>query len=188
MYHVRADLVTYLARKAVRLVESDQNPMDDPTIAIISNSEFKDGVIQTAVVGAPRADAPQDARGFVGIAFRVEPSASQFECFFLRPTNSRSDDQQRRNHSTQYMSHPGYPWFRLRGENPGLYESYTDLVPGVWTIVKMVVSGTRAFLYVNQAEQPCLVVNDLKLGDTQGKIALWIGGGTEAYFTRLVVR
>jgi hypothetical protein len=31
-------------------------------------------------------------------------------------------------------------------------------------------------------------VNDLKLGHTQGHIALWIGGGTEAYFsTRLTV-
>jgi hypothetical protein len=29
------------------------------------------------------------------------------------------------------------------------------------------------------------VVNDLKLGDSQGAVALWIGVGTEAYFTNL---
>jgi hypothetical protein len=87
------------------------------------------------------------------------------------------------------MSHPDYPWFRLREESPGVYESYVDLAPAAWTAVKIVVSGIRAFLYVDGAEQPCLVVNDLKLGHTRGQIALWIGGGTEAYFaTRLVMQ
>ena len=70
----------------------------------------------------------------------------------------------------------------------GGYESYTDLVPGDWTPIRIVVSGTRAQLYINDAEQPCLIVNDLKLGETQGHIALWIGSGTEAYFSTVVVK
>jgi hypothetical protein len=86
------------------------------------------------------------------------------------------------------MSHPDYPWFRLRDEAPGAYESYVDLVPAEWTPLKIVVNGLKAALYVNRATQPCLIVNDLKLGHTHGQIALWIGGGTEAYFsTRLVI-
>ena len=187
--YVLADLVTYRGRPAVRLVESDRNPSDDQTVAVLSNLELKDGVIETDIAGVPRVGAPQEARGFVGIAFRVQPNASKFECFFLRPTNSRSDDQRRRNHSTQYMSHPDYPWFRLRSEQSGMYESYVDLEPAAWTSVKIVVSGTRAFLYVNKARQPSLVVNDLKLGSALGKIGLWIGGGTEAYFsTRLAIQ
>jgi hypothetical protein len=60
-------------------------------------------------------------------------------------------------------------------------------VAGEWTKVKIVVSGLRAQLYVGGAAQPCLVVNDLKLGETHGQIALWIGLGTEAYFTQLTV-
>jgi hypothetical protein len=107
---------------------------------------------------------------------------------YLRPTNGRADDQLRRNHSTQYISYPDYPWYRLREESPAVYESYTDLVPGAWTPVKIVVSGQRAELYVNRAEQPCLIVNDLKLGATRGQIALWIGAGTEAYFSTLVIK
>ena len=185
---VQAGMVTYRGRRAVRLVESDENPADDQTVALVSGSEFKDGVVEIEVAGMPRADAPQDARGFVGVAFRVHPAAHQFECFFLRPTNSRADDQLRRNHSTQYMSHPDYPWFRLRDESPGVYESYADLESGAWTTVRIVVSGIRASLHVNGARQPCLVVNDLKLGESHGQIALWIGGGTEAFFsTGLVV-
>jgi len=33
--------------------------------------------------------------------------------------------------------------------------------------------------------QPVLVVNDLKHGDKEGAVALWIGLGTEAYFANL---
>ena len=182
---VEAEIVTYRDRQAVRLVEQDAATA---TIAILSGSDFKDGVIEAEIAGAPRRDAPQDMRGFVGIAFRVQPHGSRFECFYLRPTNGRADDQLRRNHSTQYISQPEYPWYRLREESPGMYESYTDLVPGAWTPVRIVVSGTRAQLHVNGAEQPCLIVNDLKLGETQGQIALWIGVGTEAYFSNIVVK
>ena len=182
---VEAEIVIYRGRQAVRLVEQEEATV---TIAILSGSNFKDGMIEAEIAGAPRRDAPQDMRGFVGIAFRVQPDASRFECFYLRPTNGRADDQLRRNHSTQYISHPEYPWYRLREESPGMYESYTDLVPGAWTPVRIVVSGTRAQLHVNGAEQPCLIVNDLKLGETQGQIALWIGAGTEAYFSNIVVK
>jgi hypothetical protein len=169
----------------VRLVEQGE-PRD--AIAILSGSDFKNGVIEAEIAGMPRKAAPQDMRGFVGIAFRVQPGGLPFECFFLRPTNGRAEDQLRRNHSTQYISQPDFPWYRLREETPGVYESYTDLVPGAWTPIRIVVAGARAQLHVNHSEQPCLVVNDLKLGETQGQIALWIGAGTEAYFSRVVVK
>lgn len=188
LHHVEAELVTYRGRQAVRLVEQGELDINDHAIAILSGSDFKDGVIETEVAGIRREDAPQDMRGFVGLAFRVQPHGSHFECFFLRPTNGRANDQLRRNHSTQYISHPDFPWYRLRDEAPGVYESYTDLAPGDWTPVRILVSGGQAQLYVNGAEQPCLVVNDLKLGETQGQIALWIGAGTEAYFSTIVVK
>jgi hypothetical protein len=187
LHHVQAELVTYRDRQSVRLVEQGDPTPSDPTIAILADSDFKDGVIEAEVAGAPRPDAPQDMRGFVGLAFRVQPHGSRFECFFVRPTNARAADQLRRNHSTQYIAHPDYPWYRLREEAPGVYESYTDLVPGAWTPIRIVVAGHQAQLYVNAAEQPCLIVNDLKLGETRGQIGLWIGSGTEAYFSKLAL-
>jgi len=187
LHHVQADLVTYRGRQALRLVEDGEPTAADPTIALLSTSDFRNGVIETDIAGALRTDAPQDMRGFVGIAFRVQSHATRFECFFIRPTNARSDDQLRRNHATQYISHPDFPWYRLREEAPGVYESYTDLLPGVWTSIKIEVSGVQAKLYVNHAEQPCLVVNDLKLGEAGGQIGLWIGSGTEAHFSPVVV-
>lgn len=87
-------------------------------------------------------------------------------------TNGRADDQLQRNHAAQYVSHPDFPWERLREENPGIYESYVDLEAGGWTRIKIVVSGIKAQLYVDGAAQPCLIVNDLKLGETHGQVAL----------------
>jgi hypothetical protein len=101
--------------------------------------------------------------------------------------NGRAEDQLQRNHSEQYVSHPEFPWNRLRQESPGVYESYVDLVPGEWTKVRIVVSGREARLFVHGADQPCLIVKDLKLGASKGAGALWIGPGTEAHFADLRV-
>jgi hypothetical protein len=185
--NVLAQATRYRGRAALRVIEQDMLS-DTPAIAILTGSKFKDGVIETAIAGSPRADAPMDMRGFVGIAFRAKPHGSHFEYFFIRPTNGRADDQLRRNHSTQYCSHPDFPWFRLREKSPGVYESYADLIPGEWTDIKIIVSGLRAELYVNGTEQPCLIIKDLKLGESEGQIALWIGAGTEAHFAPILIK
>ena len=187
LFGVRAEAVTYRGRRAVRLVEDPATPAREP-VALVEGSDITDGVIEMDVAGAPTRDAPPDARGFVGIAFRSAADASGFESIYLRPTNGRADEQLRRNHATQYVSHPDYPWFRLRKENPGVYESYTDLEPGAWTRMRIEIEGVKARLYVNDAPQPCLIVNDLKRGASRGLVGLWIGNGTEAYFSRLSLR
>jgi hypothetical protein len=177
----RANVVEYRRRRAIKLTPSAQ-AMNEDMLAIISGTQFKDGEIRVDVAGAPRSGASADARGFIGIAFRTGAHGEWSEVFYLRPTNGRANDQLRRNHSVQYVSHPDYPWNRLRQESPGVYESYADLEPGVWTAMRVVVSGTTARLYVNGAEQPCLVVNDLKHGDAGGQVALWAQVETDAYF------
>ena len=187
LHDVDAAVVTYRGRRALRLVEREQQARQTDPIAIVTGSHFSDGVIEFALAADRRPEADPGARGFAGIAFRTGPGGARFECFYLRPTNGRADDQLRRNHATQYISFPDWPWQRLRTETPGVYESYTDLVPGEWTGVKVSVSGVRAQLFVNGAEQPCLIVNDLKHGESQGALALWIGSGTEAYFSDLTV-
>ena len=85
------------------------------------------------------------------------------------------------------MSFPDHPWHKLREETPGLYESYADMAPGAWTRLRITVEGERARLYVGGAEQPALIVNDLKLGEREGAIGLWIGPGTEGFFADLRV-
>lgn len=160
----------------------------DEQLAVIDGVQFGDGTIEAELAGAPRAGASEGARGFVGIAFRVQDDLRTYDAFYLRPTNGRAADQVRRNHSVQYISHPDWPWFRLRKETPEKYEAYVDLVPARWTTVKIEVKGTQARLYVHDQPQPTLVVNDLKTGPTaRGAVALWIDVDTEAHFRNLTV-
>ena len=49
------------------------------------------------------------------------------------------------------------------------------------------MQGSKARLYVHGAEQPCLIVNDLKLEPREGAIALWVGPGPEGYFSNLKI-
>ena len=174
----------FLGREGVHLAPEGGGDM----LAILSGSEMRDGVIDVDVAGNPLEGAPEGARGFIGIAFRVRPKAATYECFYIRPTNGRADDQLRRNHSTQYISFPDYPWDRLRKEAPGVYESYADMEPGKWMHLRVVVEGQKARLFVNGADQPALVVNDLKLGTAGGAVALWAVPTTDAWFSGLKVR
>ncbi len=188
LHNVKAEPVTHLGRSAVRITDAGAEGLDDAgRLAIVPGSSFQDGTIEVNLTGDTAPDARPEFRGFVGIAFRVSADRSHFECLYLRPKNGRSEDQLQRNHSVQYISIPGFPWQKLRSESPGKYESYVDLVPGQWTQVKIQVAGSRARLYVNGAEQPVLVVNDLKQTSTNGSIALWVGLGTIAHFSELKV-
>jgi hypothetical protein len=124
----------------------------------------------------------------VGIAFRMRPDLKTYDAFYLRPSNGRADDQERRNHSAQYISQPDWPWFRLRKETPSKYEAYVDLLPDTWTKVRIEVSGDRARLYVNGQDQPTLIVNDVKSGPhASGGVALWLGPGTIAHFRDVTI-
>jgi len=155
----------------------------------IKDLDFGNGTIELEVAGIPGPGANATARGFIGLAFRINDDNSAFECIYLRPTNGRSEDQLRRNHSVQYISYPDYPWQKLRAETPGMYESYADMVPGEWIQLRVEVKQERAWLYLHGDEQPVLIINDLKLGPgTRGGIGLWIGPGTDGYFTGLKVR
>jgi len=157
-------------------------------LAVVEGLEFSNGVIEAEVAGAPAPGAGQGARGFVGIAFRLQPDGKTYDAFYLRPTNGRAEDQERRNHALQYISHPDWPWERLRKETPSKYEAYADLVPGTWTKIKIEVRGERARLYVHDQEQPTLIVNDVKSGaQGKGAVALWLGPGTVAHFRNLSV-
>jgi hypothetical protein len=158
------------------------------SLAIVEGVQFGSGTIEAEIAGMPAPDAPEGARGFVGIAFRVQPDSRTYDAFYLRPTNGRADDQERRNHAAQYVSHPDWPWFRLRKETPSKYEAYVDLQPNVWTPIRIEVRGDHARLFVHGQQQPTLIVNDVKSGATAtGGVALWIDRGTIAHFRNLVV-
>lgn len=175
----------YKGRAAIQVVAAPE-AANATAYAVVKDAVFRDGTIEVEVAGQPASGAGSGARGFIGMAFRIQADG-RYEYIYLRPTNGRADDQVRRNHSTQYSSHPDFDFTRSRQEAPEKYESYVDLQPGVWTKYKIEVDGRNARLYVNGAEQPCLIVNDLKLEPREGGVALWVGPGTEGYFSNLTI-
>jgi hypothetical protein len=182
---VNARPVTYDGRRAVQL--TDPSDARNGGVALFDGIRLRDGFLDLYVAGTVAAGADTSARGFVGVVFRSSSDGRRFENVYLRATNGRANDQVRRNHATQYESIPDYPWWKLRKETPGRYESYVDLEAGKWTEMRIVVHGSQAEVFVNRAAQPSLIVNDLKLGAGTGMLGLWIGSGTVAYFSHAVI-
>lgn len=186
---VSMSLQKITGKSAVRVVKDSAIKADDEaTFVKVKGHEFKDGTIEVMVLSKLRPDAPAHARGFIGVAFRINDDNSKFECIYIRPANGRADDQVRRNHSIQYFSYPDFKFSRLRNEFPEKYESYADMVLNEWIKMKIVVKGTLAKLYLNENREPSLIVNDLKHGEgLAGSIGLFVDVGTEGYFTDLKI-
>jgi hypothetical protein len=175
----------FKGRSAVQVIAAP-DALNAASYAVVKGASFLNGTIEVDLAGQPAAGAGGGARGFIGIAFRLQGNGA-YEYIYLRPTNGRADDQVRRNHSTQYSSHPDFDFARSRREAPEKYESYVDLEPGVWTKYRIEIDARSARLYVHGSEQPCLIVNDLKLEPRAGGVALWVGPGTEGYFSNLKI-
>jgi len=176
--------------KSVVQVSKDPNitGADAPTYVRLKGQDFKDGTITVDVLSKLLPDAAPTARGFIGVAFRINNDNSKFECIYIRPTNGRADDQIRRNHSTQYVSYPDFTFDVLRKVSPEKYESYADMGLNEWIRIKIVVKGATAKLYLNNNKEPTLIVNDLKLGaDQSGGIGLFVDSGTDGYFTNVKI-
>jgi hypothetical protein len=170
---------------------SFQNPstdtLTDRAILAWLPIDFRDGEIELDVASTLAPGAPDFARGFIGVGFRIDPQLN-FEGLYLRPSNSRADDQVRRNHSVQYFSYPDFDFARLRRESPEKYESYADMSLNEWIHMKIEVSKDTARLYINGAPQPSLIVNDLKHGSAQhGGVGFWIESGTIGRFKNLKI-
>ncbi len=176
-------------KEVVRVTKDPKvHAVDEPTFAKLIGSDFKNGIIEVTVLSKLLENAPDFARGFIGIAFRIDESNSKFEGIYIRPTNGRADDQLRRNRSTQYFSYPDFKFDRLRTEFSGMYESYADMGLNEWIKLKIEVKGEKAKFYLNGNSQPVLVMNDLKHGaDGSGGIGLWVDVGTDGHFTDLQI-
>jgi hypothetical protein len=193
--NVKVESTEYKGRKAIRITlpvsptpVGTAPPAPVPRFTFLRGVDFADGTIEADVAAKMTMAVPAGSpvpTAFIGIAFRTRPDANHYELFYLRPGNSGSPDQARRNHSVQYMSVPDFDWSKLRWRWPSVYEAYADLEPEAWTKMKIEVAGRQAKLYVNNAPRPVLVVDGLKGEDLRGGIGLWAGGGQDSYFSNM---
>lgn len=176
-------------KRAISVIKSPKVFADDEaTFVRINDLNFKDGIIAVKVLSRLTPDAPPHARGFIGLAFRINEDNSRFESIYVRPLNSIADDQLRRNRTVQYFSYPNFKFTDSRATAPGQYESYAAIAPNEWIKLKIEVRGQTAKLFINDAKEPNLIVNDLKMGpDKTGAIGLFVDIGTEGFFRDLKV-
>jgi len=169
----------------------DKNNMvstvDEPTYARLKGSDFENGFIEVKVLSRLQETAPGFARGFIGIAFRIDDSNARFQSIYLRPANGRDENQFRRNHTVQYFSYPGYKFDRLRKEFPEMYETYADIGLDEWITLRLEINDHIARLYINGQKHPSFIVNEMKEAVKSGSIALWVDIGTEGYFKDLKI-
>ncbi len=187
--HVYLSAEKLMGMDVIRVIkDSNVKEVDEPTFVKIKGIQFKNGTIEVKVLSRLLKNAPDFARGFIGVAFRINDSNTKYESIYLRPVNARVDDQVRRNHSIQYYSYPDYKFDRLRKESPEKYESYSDMEMNKWIGIRIEVKDTQAKLFLDNNQQPSLIVNDLKHGaGLSGAIGLWVEVGTEGFFSDLVI-
>jgi hypothetical protein len=150
--------------KAVRLDGSD-----GPGFTRLENFTFAGGVIEFDARGRNLVQ-----RSFLGIAFHGS-GAKTYDAIYFRPFNFKAADAARRLRSVQYISHPQFTWEKLRAEFPGKYEHAVSPVPDPdgWFHVRVIVAPPKISVFVNNAAEPCLVVDQLS-DRKQGWIGLWV--------------
>jgi hypothetical protein len=163
------------AKKGARLNES---PGDG--VAFLPGVELADGTIELDVKGK---DVLQQS--FVGVAFHGVDGTT-YDAIYFRPFNFKVGDPARRSHGVQYISHPAYPWDKLRAEQPDKYEHAVNPVPDPngWFHVRVVVASPKVSVFVGDATEPSLVVNQLS-NRKKGLVGLWVGNNSGGDFANL---
>ena len=162
--------------------------VDGPSFVKLSNLNLENGSIEVKVLSKIMENNPfPAARGFIGLAYRIDQDNKHFDAIYLRPSNGRADDQLRRNHSVQYFAYPNYGFNRLRKEANGLYETYANIGLEEWITMRIEFKDKKARLYLNQQEQPAFLVNEMLGSSKTGSIGLWVEIGTEGYFRDLKI-
>lgn len=130
--------------------------------------DFKNGTIEIEMRGK---DVFQ--RSFIGIAFHGVDDIN-YDAVYCRPFNFFSKDSVRRIHAVQYISHPYFTWEKLRKERNSEFEK--EIInppnPNDWFIMKLVIDNTIVKAYINNANEPSLIIEKLN-NRTSGKIGLF---------------
>jgi hypothetical protein len=147
----------------------------------LKDFEFNNGIIEADIKGKN-----VQGNSFVGIAFHGV-NDSTYDVIYFRPFNFLSEDSDRKAHSVQYISHPVYTWYKLRKEHPGKYENTVNPVPAPDSFfhAKVVIEKPRISVFVNDNEEPSLIVNELS--DRTGWIGLWVGNYSDGTFSNLEI-
>src|ERR687897_3869671 len=165
------------ARTGVRLSEAEgEGP------AYLPGIEFANGTIDLDIKG-------KDVQGasFVGVAFHGVDGTT-YDAIYFRPFNFKTEDQARVLRAVQYISHPAHPWQKLRADHPGRYEKPVEPVPdpNAWFHARVVVASPKVSVFVGDAKEPCLTVNQLS-DRKKGLVGIWVGNNSGGDFAKFKI-
>jgi len=145
------------------------------------DSEFTNGSIELDLKGENKP-----GKSFVGVAFRGV-NDSTYDAVYFRPFNFANP--QRSSHSIQYISHPKYPWYKLRKQFPGKYEGKVTSVPNPdqWFHARIEIEKYVVKVFVNHDTVPSLEVEMLN-PQQKGWIGFWVGYNSDGMFKHLKIR
>jgi hypothetical protein len=131
----------------------------------------------------------KDVQGasFIGVAFHGVDGTT-YDAIYFRPFNFKTDDQARVLRAVQYVSQPAHPWQKLRADTPGQYEKPVKPVPDPndWFHARIVVASPKVSVFVANATEPCLTVNQLS-DRKNGLVGVWVGNTSGGDFANLKI-
>ncbi|MCR4777367.1 MAG: hypothetical protein K5858_00845 [Lachnospiraceae bacterium] len=183
MPHTESDITE---NNEIRVIKTGSTEPDINTYAAVIGSDFHNGTIEVDVCGRLLPDAPDYARGFIGIVFRAAKDGREFESFYIRPTNGRDCiDPVRKAHGCQYFSYPGYTFAYFRDFGITDYENNVDTIAlNKWSHIKAVIEDDNGIFYVDDVK--VLEVHGFKHGfKARGNVGLYVDIGTDGLFRNL---
>jgi hypothetical protein len=158
------------------------NTPSDVGLALVEGLEFSEGTLEVDLKGKGKQQT-----SFLGVAFGVADGKT-FEAVYFRPFNFLRDDKSYRVRAVQYIAWPEHTWEKLRQEKPGVYESAVKPVPDPagWFHARVEVTKKKVSVWVDDAKDPCLVVDRLA-GRDKGKVGLWVDSQEGAFSNLKIV-
>jgi hypothetical protein len=126
-------------------------------IAMLNGVSFQNGSVEADVI------ASHPGSGFVGLAFRMQ-STKKYELIYVRNGIGKQPNAVQYDPvfggSITWQMHPGF-------------QADAEIPQDRWNHLKIVFKGPHAELYIDHADKPLLVVNNLEQGDSRGSIGVW---------------
>jgi hypothetical protein len=197
-HDVKLQSTVYQSRPALKVELNDElqqrvlnrQGSNQPAFALLP-VDFRNGTIEIDIAAELNGKGAPDSRAFAGVAFHIPPDFSTYEAVYLRMTNGRlaqpTPAEPRISRAIQYTAHPDFHFDVSRKNFPGKYERGANIAPAMWIHFRLEISGSQVKAYINDEKEPALTVEDMKLGNTNGKIGLWLDDGTAAYFSNIKI-
>jgi hypothetical protein len=128
--------------------------------------------------------APDYARGFIGLAYGVQPDLSGPESVYLRPTIGKRQEPEppRDRWAVQYCAFPDCPFDVLRNQEPGRFDTAADLGMDEWLTLTIAIFGKE---FAVSVDRTLVLKGDSKIGPKSGSIGLWEGISKEGCLSNL---